>query len=490
MTVRTGVLWMTAVQYFSYVLQFAASVIIARFYLGPQELGVFSVSVAFAMLMSALQDFGLSRYITTQAALGPEDVARLNGIALAGGIAVSGAITALAHPVSAAYEMPSLATVLLVLAISNFAGAAVVVPQARLAREMFYWQCGLIQLIGAFVQAGGALFLVAKMPSTTALAFASLLAAIARAIAAYSFCPKPIGRIRFDGLRPILRFSSNSLLLTIASAVGGRTPDLIIGKLLGFAPVGLFSRAASLTDQTRTLLAGSVGAVLLPAFAALHHRGQPIGPAYLRLCAAYTAVIWPAMAGLALASAPLTRIILGPHWEGVAPLLSILAVAEMILISLPMVTELPILSGRIASLARRNLLDNATSLTFLALGCVWGITGAALSRLIYAIAWRAFYDPFMQRVVQVDRQALFILYIKSLIATGSALLPLSVAYGVIASPKAIGLDILSLAVAGGIMAWLACLLAFNHPFLSELRQILTTLGAGRANDRVSAAATE
>lgn len=469
MTVRSGVLWMTAIQYLSYVLQFATSVIIARHYIGPEALGVFSVGIAFTMLLSVIQDFGLYRYITTRSTLEPEDIARFNAVALMGGLVISSTIAAAAYSISTAYHMPDLLPVVIILAASNFATSFVTVPQALIARAMQHLKTGLLQLAAVFIQAIGSLYLAAQGHSVMALAWATLLSSLARAAFAHLLCPTKTTGLRFDGLRPILHYGGHNTLFTLCSALGGRMPDLIIGKMLGFASVGLFSRAMSLTEQVRTLVAGSVGSVLLPAFATLYHRGQPLGPAYLRLCSAYSAVVWPTLAGLALASAPLIRILFGPAWAGVAPILSIIAVAEMALISLPMVSELSFLTGHVSSLIKRNALDNAVSLALIAIGCFWGIEGAALSRLIYAVAWRTYYGSFMQRVVMFDHRALLTLYSRSLVATGAAILPLSITYMFGASPDDISLLALLGAVVLGIIAWIATLFAIGHPFATELQ---------------------
>ena len=66
-----------------------------------------------------------------------------------------------------------------------------------------------------------------------------------------------------------------------------------VGKALGLLSVGLYSRAASLADQFRMLIAGAIGSVFYPAFARIRDRGEPMGPAYLRVCAGYSAVVWP-----------------------------------------------------------------------------------------------------------------------------------------------------------------------------------------------------
>ncbi|MFX8581908.1 oligosaccharide flippase family protein, partial [Acinetobacter baumannii] len=85
----------------------------------------------------------------------------------------------------------------------------------------------------------------------------------------------------------------------------------------------------------------AIGSVFFPAFARIRDRGEPLGPAYLRVCAGYSGVVWPGMAGLALAAEPLVRLLYGPAWVQTAPLLSMIATMEVMLVALPLVSDLP-----------------------------------------------------------------------------------------------------------------------------------------------------
>ena len=62
-SVRGAALWSMAAQYASFAITFVTSVLISRFFLGPEEVGLFSIALAAAMLVSVLQDFGITRYV-------------------------------------------------------------------------------------------------------------------------------------------------------------------------------------------------------------------------------------------------------------------------------------------------------------------------------------------------------------------------------------------------------------------------------------------
>jgi hypothetical protein len=76
------------------------------------------------------------------------------------------------------------------------------------------------------------------------------------------------------------------------------------------------------------------------------------------------------------------------------------------LIALPLVSEIPILLGRLNRLLAYNLIDTALSVTLLAVGCLWGVEGAAASRLVYGVLWLCLYFGFMHQLIRFDVRAL------------------------------------------------------------------------------------
>ena len=325
MSVRGAAVWAMGAQYVGFAMQFATSVVISRFFLNPAEVGLFSIALAAALLVAVLQDFGLSRYIAGLPVIDGAEVERCSTVALLFSLVVAGIIAAAAWPMAALYDQPALAPILLIIAGSYLALPLAVVPMAMMARAMQFRGHAIVTVGGTVAQCGVGIALAWAGWSSFALAWATLAAGLARGGIAQALRPSPPWPLRFDSVRAVLSFGSRSSVLYLTGGLGTRTPDLIVGKLLSLTAVGLYSRAVGLSDQFRQLIAGAMGSVFYPAFARIRDRGEPLGPSYLRVCAGYSAIIWPGMAGLALAAEPLVRILYGPEWMGVAPLLTMIA---------------------------------------------------------------------------------------------------------------------------------------------------------------------
>lgn len=475
MSVRGAALWAMGAQYIVFAVQFAVSVIISRFFLSPAEVGLFSIALSAAMMVSILQDFGITRYIAGQPDLDAEQIRTCFTVSLLFALGIGLVILALAWPVARFYGDPRLLPVLAAVAASYLLAPFGIVPSALLQREMDFRSVFLVNVGAVIAWAAAALGFAATGWSAMSLAWATIAQQGARAlIGLWRSGHRPSLKLSFSAARPILRFGGGASLLYTSGSIGTRSPELIIGRLLSFEAVGLFGRATGLAGQLRTLVAGAVGGVFYPAFARLRDSGADLSGPYLRVVSGLTATVWPAMAFLAAASVPLVLMLFGPVWAGVAPLLVWIALSEMIFVGLPLAMELPILLGRMRTLLALNLLDTAASITMLVLGAHYGLEWAAASRIAYGLLWFGIYARLMHGLARFRWRSMLLIYLQSAAVSLATALPLLIFYWQIGAPETLGFAALAAAAAMGVLCWLACMFLVRHPARHEVIGFLET----------------
>lgn len=470
MSVRAAALLAMFSQYISFAIGLAASIYLARYYIDPEALGLFTIAFAATQLIALFQDFGVTRYIAGEKDLTPERIHTAFTLSLLIAWAIAALAMLGAWPISWLYGLPGLLPVMLVIGASYIFVPFAIVPMALRQREMDFASNTMVEVGTAAANAAVSILLAMRGLEALALAWGAFAQQVARAVIAQwrngLFLPL---RPRFEGMAPILHFGTGSSALVLSGALGGRIPELLLGRLLNEAAVGLYSRALGLAGQLRQLVSGAVASVFYPAFARVRDRGEPLGPPYERVVACYCGVTWPAMAGLALVSEPLIRLVYGEAWLGAAPLLRWIALSQMCFVALPLHVELPILLGRMKALVHRNLLDTLASVVLLALGAWQSLEWAAASRLAYGLVWIAIYAGFLSRIIGFSGRNLLTAYLRSGLATLASIAPLALIFAFWREPSAVGFGELLIGTGLGIALWLLVLVATRHPLATEIR---------------------
>jgi len=468
-SVKSAALWAAASQYTQFAMQFVTSVIVSRFFLKPEEIGLFSVALAAAMILSVVQDFGLTRYLGRHPTADEDTVRHCTVIGACFSFLLAALILAVAWPIARFYGEPRLFPILALIAGSYLLNPWSIVPVALLSRRLDFRGTFLVSAAGSVANSVCALTLAALGYSAESLAWAMIAQAAARGIAAQILRPTPPSfHVNFSRAREIIGFGSGSAILYLSGGIGMRTPDLIIGRMQGMAAAGLFSRGVALATQLHYLVAGAVGSIYYPTFARLRDEGKDLGPYYERVVAAHGAIVWPAMALLAVLSEPVILLLYGAGWAGAAPLLAFVAIAECCFVALPLHMDLPILLGRLRQLLWFNLLDTALSVGTLAAGAAIGVEAAAASRLVYGLGWFCLYAIWLQRLVGFRWSATLRIYAASTFVAIMTAAPALLAVTVWRSPATLGfLDLVVTGIASGI-TWIGAIWLLRHPAQEDL----------------------
>lgn len=487
-SVRTAAAWALVSQYTSFTLQFITSLVLARWFITPEELGLFSIAFAAITLVAFLQDFGVTRYITGERDLTPDKLhmAFTVSVCFAWGIALLSILSA--WPISWFYGDPRMLPVTLVIATSYIFVPLAIVPQARCQRRLDYKSNAMIEMGAALANMIAALGLAMGGHGALALAWGAFAQQAARLVISQwrsgGMWPWPL---RLHDAQPIFAIGGTNSMQAVCNSVIARAPELMIGHLIGNVAVGLFARASGLALQLRLLLSGAVTGVFYPAFRQVRDRGEPLGAPYLRVVAAYTGISWPALAGIAVLAQPLVMTLYGQRWMEAAPLLIWLALAQLCYVALPLHADLPILLDRMPAMIRRLLVDTLASILLLALAAPFGIESVAISRLVHGLVWIMIYAPFMRAILNFSWRDLMRIYAKSFIATLAAIAPLLMSYCLWRGPHDAGLMQALGGAMAGVACWLVTLYALHHPLfteialmLSDLRQALSTPRRTRA----------
>lgn len=481
-SLRLSLILSTAQQYTELLITIPAMMIMSRL-LTPAEIGVYSVAIAFVNVVHMLRDFGTSEYIVQSHSLSG-DVARTAftlTLILAWSLAL---ILFLASPwVALFFNEPGLGNVLRILCLTYLMLPIGSTVNAMLIREMAF---GLRYRINTTQ-------IVVQNVVTIVLAWYGLgyyspaWGAVAGMATSVAGCFYWAGHYRIRGglslahWRPILHFGLNKTLGSIVIRLGDSAPDFIIGRVLGFTQVGIFSRGFGLVRMFVGNISGAVGAVVFSEFSHRHREGTGAGALYLRSITYITGVGWPFLGFASLMAFPIMRVFFGDQWDAAVPILQLLAVHGMLCLVVLHYQELFTGSGRVGqatlwvSVWQSLIVASLVATAWMGLVALsWALIPATALAVICVMAgivhvteitWRAFATALWPSLV------VFVCAIVPAVALRWVYPPSGQAlWGpLLASGVALGLG----ALAGG---W-----AIDHPVWQEIRATL----AARLGSRVA-----
>lgn len=473
-------------RYLLIALALGSSMLLARL-LTPEEIGLYSVNLVFIGVAHMLRDFGISNYLVQAPELSRSEIRTAFGISLLLGSLLFIALCVAAPFIADFYKDPRLTDTLRICALNFLVLPFNSVPSSLMRRDMQFQRLVYITLSAAVLGTACTLGLAFMGAGPNSMAIGAVVTSAVTAMGTYA------ARQDFRGLmpslaswRPIANFGGQSALTSVVTSVSMDLPELVAGKVLGFAPVAILSRAQGLMNMIHRDLLSAVRGVAYPAFARTHRAGGDVEAQHVQSVVNMTALAWPAYGLLGMHAPDFIHIMFGHQWTAAVPLVPVFCLAGAFAaigslvssqlmavgrIDLVTRTELIVQPARAAILAATLLLFQST--TTFAFAYLFA-TSAAVP-VIYAMKACAVRTQLRTMGAGLARSA------------ACAALPLACALGFrllgAGEDGRVGAPLLAASLSCAGLLWFMGVSLFKHPLRAEMlyQRSLRLLGLGRAS---------
>jgi O-antigen/teichoic acid export membrane protein len=308
--------------------QFFVGAILARLLL-PADFGLVALAFVVLGLANLFGDLGVGSVIVQQREISPQHLRVAFSVSIALGTLLSIGLAAAAPLLSLAMASPQLTPVLQALAFTFFLRGISVVAGALLRRRLEYRKLFYIEFTTyVFGYSAIGMWLAFAGAGVWSLVAGGIAQTVLSTILLIALAPHPTAPL-FDRnlLRTMLRAGAGFSLNGCASYLALNADKLLMGRFIGAAGLGLYSRAYSLMNLPLTYTASIMSGVLFPAFSQVQTDTARLRRGYLLASRLTALTAAPIMAGMIVAASPLVRGIYGPNWEGAILPLQILCVA-------------------------------------------------------------------------------------------------------------------------------------------------------------------
>ncbi len=477
MSVRKSMAWSLTGSFGFFVIQFVASVIVARL-LTPVEMGIYGVALAALTLLTAFQNLGFQSFIIREQALDAPTLGTVHTMAVVQALALA-VILYVGAPLLASFlDEPRVTPALRILCLY-----AILVPIETLAsghlqkrgRFDLLTAMGLARvLIGSIATVG----LAYGGFSYASMSWGSVIGQVVAVAAAFLLAGRELAtRPTLSRWRTVWAYGSNILATMALANIFSRLPDIALGRLAGLAQVGLYGRASGIIESFNTGVMYGVQRVVLKSMVDSRDQIGRIDYVYLRAVRAATGLFWPMYAGLAVLAGPVITMVYGPRWAAAAPVLTLLCLAAIVQTALVARQEVLITTGHVSQLPRLEGIRGSVGLALFVAGASQGLVPAAASRIAEALTQHALFVRSIRRAADTSFGSIYRCYGPSLVVTVAAVLPSAALMQWRGWPDVVAPGEFAGSILAGMGLWLAAVQLVRHELRAEIGRVATTVRA-------------
>jgi O-antigen/teichoic acid export membrane protein len=475
---RRAFYWSAIGQIVVFLVTFGGSVIVARL-LTPHEMGIYAISLATIGVLQVVTAFGVGNYVIRAEHLDQRTVDSAFTINALIAAVLSATIYAFSYAGARFLSDPAVADVLHILSLLPLLSILDFRPSTLLQREMDFRSVSIATVAATIVGTVTTVILAYFGASYLSQAYGGVLGALANTVGLSLLGRRHLSfRVSTGHWREMIGFGLRMMSIGGVSALASRMSDIILGRMLGLANLGLFSRASNLNMMIFTNVQGTLTRII---FVKLSHDYRQFGvlrAPFLKWVSVVSGVMGPILMGLAVLSRPVIVILYGERWLAAALPLSLLLTAQFVTLRYAMNWEAFVIKDELNKQTVFEVSRSLFSVCTRMIGCLIGLVGAAAAAIVDAVFSVLLYGRQVDRLIEAQPGDMGRVTADTLIVTFAAIGPsLALMIWTGWDPHTPILW-LALAIACGIALWLFALAKRAHPLMNEILVVIASVREG------------
>jgi O-antigen/teichoic acid export membrane protein len=383
--VLRGLAWKGASQIFLQGSRIVVAVILARM-LSPHDYGLAAMALVLASLVIVFSDVALGAALVQRTRLSEADRSTAFWASVSVGALCTLLGVALSGVLAGFYGDPAVRPLFAVLSLSFFVTSLAATHEALLVRVMNFRSLVLRMMIGTAAGAAAGIFLAAKGYGAWAIIGQQLAIAGVSTALLWVFSPwRPTFAFSASSLRSLGGFSGNVFAHRLLYYLHRNVDNLLIGRFLGPAALGVYGFAYNVMLVPFSRVAGPLTEVLFPAFSRMQHDRARLTAVWVRAIRLVASFSVPALLGLVVVAPDFVSVVLGSKWAGATTLIQILAWVGLLQSLQTLNPNILQALDRTHTLLRYTIVFFALHLTAFVIGLQWGVVGVAVGYLVSSL---------------------------------------------------------------------------------------------------------
>jgi O-antigen/teichoic acid export membrane protein len=470
-SVQRSIFFSAVERYGNLVLFLVTTAVLARL-LTPEEFGIYAVVNAVTGVVAAsFQEFGGANYLIQKRELSRVSVRSAFTVTFGISVLIGLALLALSDALSQLFEQESLRKGIVVSALSYLLVPFSGTVTGLFRRDMEFGKLAICNLAAGVAGATASIALAMLNFGFMAPVWGGVGGNVVLTIMLLRW-HRDFGAFRpsVAQFRDVVDFGLYSSGVSVINVLYNLSPQLFLAKILDFASVGLYSRAASITQVFDKLVVQVLNPIIMPALVSRNKDAASLRSAYLEAVELLSVVQWPFLVFVAIMAHPIILILLGQNWLEIVPLVRVLCFANLALFAACLSYPILVATGGVRDALVSSLISLPPSLLIILGAAFFGVQAVAASALLTLPFQAAVALYFIGRRLAFRPQHLSRALLKSAVVTAMT------ASGVIVCAALIEARIVpsfaGLIAACGVAAlcWWLGLTLTGHPLLHQVHR--------------------
>lgn len=324
-SVVKGVSWLGAFRILGRILAFGKTAILARI-LSPAAFGIFGIASIVLELLEVLTETGINVFLVQEKGNIDQYINTSWVISIIRGLIISLVIVLTAPLISGFFNSPESLYLIYFVAVvpflRGFINPSIVKFQKELTFNKRFWYQSTLNIIEVATAVG--LTFVLKSP--VALIYGMIASAVAEvSFSFFVISPRPKLEFKLNFAKNIVNSGKWVTGAGIFNYFFLHGDDIVVGKFLGQAPLGLYQIAYRISILPITEVADVFGTVAFPVYVKILDDRKRLEKTFTRMVLAITGLITPFSLLLFFFTKPIVLLFLGDKWLGSIEALKVLA---------------------------------------------------------------------------------------------------------------------------------------------------------------------
>lgn len=378
-----GVAWMVAAKFAERGIGVVSTLILARL-LVPADFGLVAMAVAIVAILELMGAFSFDVALIQNQHAERRHYDTVWTFHLGFGIFCCTCMVLLAYPASVFYDEPRLQNVMYVMAASSVLHGLVNVAIVDFRKELNFRREFQYQLRRKLVGFAVTISLAFTFRSYWALVIGSVATNFAGVVLSYVMI-KYRPRLSLSALREMSGFSAWMFVNSLLAFFTNRLPDLLIGRMLGAKPLGVYTISYELANMPTNELVAPINRAVLPGYAKLSANISDLARGYVNVAGLIAFFALPAGFGISAVAPLMVQVALGDKWLAAIPIIALLAARGAFIALVTNVGAVLIAVGQPRLITGITIASLAVLIPALIAGLHWfDLQGAAYAYLVAA----------------------------------------------------------------------------------------------------------